>query len=252
MILGDYLGPFDVNFLIASLILYVVNIIILFLAIFYIINKLFIKKEIKRIKEERTSIYNSITWLLFFLMIFIANLLKCYSLYLVINGESTSSLIVTLLFKIRIIIIYSAFLIKIIYIEYIIKRMKKFKGYFFSVILIIIILIFVILNPEELKIVGGHQIFLIIFIFLGSSILPILYFYLYLKTSGQNRKNAFKISAGTVILGLGCLFRPENLEGYIGPIPLLDMLLSFTYITAPFAMIVATILIFSSLREKKD
>ncbi|MHA1275198.1 MAG: hypothetical protein ACTSQS_17480 [Promethearchaeota archaeon] len=234
-----------------SLIFYLINVVLISMVILYILRKLYFKQGMKQHKEERINVYNLITWIIFFALLCLSNILKCISLAFIINGQNTEALIILILFRIRIVIIYTAFLVKILYLEYVLKTQKIYKGYFFSIILSIVIVILILVDPAMLKTIGTSQIIFIILIFTGYSLLPILYFYLAIKTVGQSRKNALKVSAGAVFLGLGCLFRPENLGGYMGFSKLLDILIGYTYITAPIGMIISTLLIFDSFRERK-
>ena len=246
-----YKGPFDVNLLIFSYFFYIVNIILLISIICYILYRLYIKKEMEQYKMQKSNTINLITWVIFFSIICISNILKCVSLSLTINGDTSAEPIINTLFRIRIIIIYIAFLAKIIHLEGVLKSLGKYKGKFFSIIISIIIVILIFIDPNMLTEIGPLQIVFLILILVGSSLLPILYFYLAIKMVGSSRNTALKITIGSVFLGLGFLFRPENLEGYIGIIVSLDQLIGYTYITAPISMIIATILFFDSIRKKK-
>ena len=228
-------SQYNVNLIVMSLLFYIVNVFLISMVIFYILRKLYIREELKRLKEERINVYNLITWAIFFVIICVSNILKCVSLAFIINGQNADAPIILILYRIRIVIIYTAFLVKILYLEYVLKSQKFYKGYIFSIIISIIIIILILVDPSTLMEIGAFQIIFIILIFTGYSLLPILYFYLAIKTVGQSRKNALKVSAGAVLLGLGCLFRPENLGGYIGISDLLDILIGYTYITAPIS-----------------
>ena len=227
-----------------NLILWITNILFTFLIIIYLFHRLYKKNENQEKKEERINLFNIITWLFFLILICIANIVMLLSRFLVMDDYLRS-----LLEKVSIILIQSAVLVRVVYLEYTIKKMKPYKGYYFSIISIITVLLYIFMSPEEFKEISMLQIILIVFIFFNFSILPILYFYLALKTTGKSRMNSLKISAGLVFVGLGLLFRPQNLEGYLELSQLLDILIVYTYITAPISVLIGIILISDSFRK---
>ena len=81
----QYDGLYDMNFLGISSILYLISVIFILVIIFYIIYRLYIKEELKKNHEQRSVVLNLITWVIFFLIICIANILKIISLILIIT-----------------------------------------------------------------------------------------------------------------------------------------------------------------------
>ena len=145
--------------------------------------------------------------------------------------------------------VYVAFLAKIIYLEYVMHQMEYYKGYIFSILISIVIGLIFFFDIDYIKEIGPLQYIFLTLIVVGYSVLPILYFLLCLKTVGRSRLNAFEVAAGAVFLGLGLLFRPSNLEGYYNITPLMDTLINYTYITAPISLLLASLLIFESIRH---
>jgi hypothetical protein len=245
--LFNALVPVEYPMLLLSQILWFLNIGFTVVVIFYIFNKLFIKKEIKELKAENINVINILTWFIFLLLVCVANIIMViFRFYL------TDINLINLLEKISYILFYSAIAVKVIYLEYAINKWKFYKGYYFSIVSILTVVFFFIINPSDFKVISPVQIFALILIILDFSFLPVLYFLLSIKTSGRDRRNAFKISAGAVFLGLGLLFRPLVLEGYYGNEPFMDILINFTYLTAPISVLIAMILIFDSLRGKEE
>jgi len=78
-----------------------------------------------------------------------------------------------------------------------------------------------------------------------------LYLYLSIKTVGESRKNALKVSTGATMFGIGALLGPLNLKGYYGISDELDVLINHTLIIGPFIAIIAVIIIFDSFRKIK-
>ena len=238
--------PVEYPLLLLSLILWIMNICFTLFIIIYIFNKLFIKKEIKDLKAENINVINIVTWFVFLILVCIANILAVLVRFYITNTSLN-----LLLQKFSFILFYSAIAIKVIYLEYAINKWKYYKGYYFSFIAIITVILFFAINPSDFLERNPLQIFLLIIIIADFSFLPILYFILSIKTKGKDRRNAFKISAGAVFLGLGLLFRPLILEGYYGISEMLDILINYTYLTAPTSILIAMILIFDSMRGKK-
>ncbi len=238
--------PVEYPMLLLSLILWMINICFTFFVVFYIFNKLFIKKEIKDLRAENINVINIITWFIFLLLVGIANIIGVLiRFYLTDQGLSN------FLEKISLILFYSAIAVKVFYLEYAINKWKYYKGYYFSIISVLTVIFFIVIEPSDFKVISPLQLFTLILIIADFSFLPILYFILSIKTKGKDRKNAFKISAGTVFLGLGLLIRPLILEGYYGISDFLDILINYTYLTAPTAILIAMILIFDSMRGKR-
>ncbi|MHA1291638.1 MAG: hypothetical protein ACTSQJ_03095 [Promethearchaeota archaeon] len=247
--LFKYYPQFDINIFYINVILDII-LELFFIGIFlYIINRLYIKKEIKKLKEEKSNIINLITWALFFLVISIAHFLKILTSLLLFSNAIPEET-VKIIEKIDILLIYFAFLIKIVYIEYVINSLKFYRGYFFSIIISVVIIFIIFIDIETLRERGFLQIIFLILSIVGYSILPILYLYLSIKTIRQSRKNAFKVSVGTFLFGIGSLFQPDNIVGYCGISELLDLLIQLTYIIGPITVIVSTILILDSFRQK--
>jgi hypothetical protein len=243
-----YYSSFDINIFYMNIIL---DIILegFFLGIaFYIFYRLYIKKEIKNIEKERGNILNLITWGILFLLMGIAHILKILISFASIS-ESGSVDLENFLGKSGIILIFIAFLIKIIYLERVINKQEIYKGYYFSIIFSIVIIAIAIIDLEALLAIGALQYIVLGLMALGYSILPFLYLYLAIKTVGETRKNALKVSIGILLFGLFSLFQADALEGYIGD-SFFDVIIEITYITGPIGVIISTVLILDSFRKK--
>jgi len=245
-----YYPQFDFNLFIINLTLDII-LEVLFLGIAcYILYRLYIKKEIKSRETERGNINNLITWALFFLLMGIGHLLKIIVSLHSINGTILESL-ESLLEKIDLIIIFSAFLIKIIYLEHVIVKMNLTKRYFFSIFFIIVIILMIFIDYDAITETGLIQVVFLSLFVIGYSILPFLYLYLAIKTSGINRINAFKVSIGTLLFGLFSLLQVDNLIGYYGESNFLNIWIETLYITGPLGVIIGSLLIFDSFRKRE-
>jgi len=232
--------------LLLNLSLWIINISLNIYIILYIFFKLYIKKYSEEERKE-LNVLNLTTWLLFLLLICVANIITLFFRFVVIE-ESLG----LLLEGIAIILVYIAIFIKVLYLENLLHKLKYYKRYYVSIISFINIIIFFFITPTQFKEVGTLQYILLILIAINFSFLPILYLFLSIKTTGENRRRAFEISAGAVFLGLGLLLRPLNLEGYYGVSELLNTLIIWTYITAPISILIAMILIFDSIHKRKE
>ena len=226
------------------------HLILELIIIFYLLNRLYIKKEIEERKTERTHIINLITWLLFFLILFISGIVKFTLVFSEASGP-VSPEIANSLEKTAIALLYVAFFTKVVYLEYIINKNKYFKGYYFSIMLLIVIIFVLFIDLESIKEIGTLQVIFIILLFLGYSIIPILYLFLAIKTVGKSRKTALKVSIGTATFGIGSLMGPANLKGFYNISELLDVFIDSTYIIGPIVVLIATLVIFSSFWERE-
>ncbi len=231
----------DPMFITINSVLHLINIIFTGIVLFYILMRL--KRE-----SDKTLKINFLTWAISILVIEIMLILK-----LVTFGFFQEGLITTEIFmfyqSIIIVLAYVAFLVKIVYLENIMHKQEYYKGYIFSILICIVIAIILVVGIEFIIQISPLQILFLTLIVVGYSVLPLLYFILCLKTVGQTRRNAFKVAAGSIFLGLGLLFRPGILDGYIGITNLLDTLIYCTYITAPISLFLASFLIFDSMRH---
>ncbi len=244
-----YYSQFDINIFYVNIVL---DIILegFFLGIFFsLFYRLYIKKEIKKIEQERGTILNLITWMLLFLLIGIAHIGKIMISFASINEPGAQSLENTL-GKSGIVLIFIAFLIKIVYVERVINKQEFYKGYYFSIVFIFVILCISFIDLETLFAVGILQYIFLILMAGGYSILPFLYLYLAIKTVGTTRKNALKVSVGITLFGIFSLFQADSLEGYFGLFPIFDTIIQLTYITGPIGVVLSVILIFDSFRKK--
>ncbi|MHA1292896.1 MAG: hypothetical protein ACTSQJ_09540 [Promethearchaeota archaeon] len=233
-----------------NFILGIINLTISILIFLYLLNRVYSEKEADEIKIEKRHRINLITWALFFLLIIIANIiLTIYAIQTINNPSITER--DPLVEKIGIVLIYSAFFIKIIYIEYVINDLKFYKGYYFSIAFLGVIIFIIFMDLEAIKQISTiHYIFLVM-LFFSYSIIPVLYLYLSIKTVGDSRKNAFKVCVGTTMFGLGAMAGPLNLKGYYGISEFINFLITSTLITGPITVIIATLIIFDSFRKKE-
>ena len=244
-----YYSQFDINIFYVNIVLDIILECFFLGIFFYLFYRLYIKKEIKNIEKERGTILNLITWMLLFLFIGIAHIGKILISFVSINEPGARSLENTL-GKSGIILIFIAFLIKIVYIERVINKQEFYKGYYFSIIFIIVILCIAFIDLEALITIGVLQYIFLALMAGGYSILPVLYLYLAFKTVGATRKNALKVCIGITLFGIASFFQADTLEGYFGINTILDYIIQLTYITGPIGVMISTVFIFDSFRKK--
>jgi len=243
-----YYTQFDVNLFFTNIILDIILEILLILIVLYILNRLYFKQEIKRLQGERSYVLNLITWAAFFLLISLGHSLRIIVSFITFNNTIPDSSL-AIFEKVATLLIFSAFLIKILYIENAINNLKYYKGYFFSITISLILIFLVFIDLQSIREIGAIQIIFLIMTILGYLILPILYLYLTFKTVGRSRNNAAKVSIGTLVLGIGALFQTDNMVEFLGISELLDSVIEMAYVIGPIIVILASILIFMSFRE---
>jgi len=210
----------------------------------FMLFKLRSKKKAEKTQKEKFYYLNELTWFYFLLFSCFASTLFIWYRFLINN--------LTLAYfveKIYITLFYIALIVKVISLELIVNQLKIYKGYFFTLICAATIVMFLVIDTAELKKIGILLVIFAILLILGFSLLPILYFYLAMKTIGESRVKSIEISAGLVFYGLGLLFRPEMIGSFIGYSTLLNEFIDYTYITSPVAILIGLLLIFTSQLE---
>ena len=215
--------------------IYLVNIFLSLILAITIIDKLYISKKFS--KEKDFHFYNDLfSWEMFYIFIGIENILKILSLFISSNNEISN-----LLLRIRVLILFFPFWNKIIHLEKVMDKITYKRHYYAGVIPIIIILLVGFTNLTNI---------ILIYIFFATTLGPFLFFFTFFKNTGTPRKKTLIIISGALFIGLGYLFRPEILDGYVGISETLDLLIVLTNITAPISFIIGTLLIFDSFRKE--
>ena len=243
-----YYDIFDVNIFYINLVLDIVVESLFVFCLFFLFNRLFVKKEIKTIDTARGKVTNLITWGVFFLLLSIAHLIKIYVSIVTLSGPMDTNL-ENLLTKVGTLLIFFSFIAKILFVENVINSQKLYKGYWFSIVFALVIAIIFFIDIESIEEIGPIQSLFLILSVVGYSILPILYLYLSIKSIGDMRRNFFIVSAGFFVFAIWSLLQPDNLEGYFGISELMDSLIELTYILGPIGVISSIILIFISFRK---
>ncbi len=249
MVIEDII-PVNPNLFLFNTITGLIGLTIHFYIIFYIINRLYIKKEIDKIKEERRYVVNLITWAFFFMLLAAVNIIHLTRAILIQMEVMTHSNFV-IFEKIEASLLYLAFFIKIIYIEYVINNLKFYRGYYFSIMFAVVYFFILFIDFEQIKTPGPLQILFIILLIIGYSIIPILYLFLAIKTVRESRKNATKVSFGMTFFGVGSMMGPSNLRGLYGISVFFDWFIDSTVVSGPIIVLIGLLLIYSSIHKKK-
>ncbi len=218
--------------LLLATILYLVNMILSFSISIIIIDKLYISKKFS--KEKNFHFYNDLfSWEMFFIFIGIENVLKILSLFI-----STNNGILNLFIRIRILILFFPFWNKIIHLEKVMNKITYERHYFAGIIPFFIVLVLGFTSLTNLS---------LIVIFICSTFLPFLVFFIFLKNTGTSRNLVIKIISGAISIVIGFLLRPEIINELVGyPNTLLD----YMNIVAPILTIMGILLIFDSFRKE--
>jgi len=218
-----------------GVLIYLVNGILSITLAMIIIDKLYISKKFS--KENHFHFYNDLfSWEMFYIFIGIESFLKIVSVFLLFNDAITY-----ILLRVRILIVFFPFWTKIIHLEKVMDKITYERHYFAGIIPLIIVLVlsFTIL-PN----------IILIFIFLCTTFCPYLFFFIFFKNTGTEKKKTLKIIFGSIIIGFGIVFRTEILDEYLRIAEILDLLILLTNITTPLLFIIESMLIFSSFRKE--
>jgi len=115
------------------------------------------------------------------------------------------------------------------------------RHYYAGIIPIIITLVLAFTNLSNI---------ILIFIFFSTTFSLFLIFFIFFKNTGTERSKTLKIIFGAICLGVGYLFKPEILEGYIGISEIIEPLIMLSNITVPILFIIGLLLIFDSYRKE--
>ncbi|MFX1454792.1 MAG: hypothetical protein ACFFDB_05395 [Promethearchaeota archaeon] len=112
------------------------------------------------------------------------------------------------------------------------------RHYFAGIIPLILVLVLGFTNlPNKILIV----------IFFGTTFIPFLILLIFFKNTGTKRVKTLKIISGSIFIGIGYIFKPEIMTGYLGITESLDILI---ILTAPILFIIGLLLIFESYRKE--
>lgn len=219
---------------IVSAIIYICNIASVFLFAAIIVNKLYVSKKYS--KSENFDLYNDLfSWETFFISIGIVNVIEIVLLFIRFNNS-----VFYYLFKIIILIMFSAFYMKIVHVEKIMRIITYERHYYAGIILFPIIVILLIFNIPIL--------FLTI-IFIIGSLIPFLIFFSFLKNKETLIKNSIKICIGAIFFTFGCILAAE----YVNILITFDQSPSILYniisISTPIFFLLGSFLIYWSIRE---
>jgi len=211
------------DFVFIGVILFLVNVVLSISIALIIINKLYISKKFS--KEKDFHFYNNLfSWEIFFFIIAIENLMKIFSVFLLVDIVTYDFLL-----RIRILLLFFPFWNKIIHLEKIMNKITYERHYFAGLIPLIITLI--------LSFTGLPNIILIC-IFTSSSFIPYLLFLILLKNTATSKLKSLKVISAVILIGLGSVLRPEI------------FLINLMNITSPIILIIGTMLIFDSFRKE--
>ena len=211
------------DFVFIGVILFLVNVVLSISIALIIINKLYISKKFS--KEKDFHFYNNLfSWEIFFFIIAIENLMKIFSVFLLVDIVTYDFLL-----RIRILLLFFPFWNKIIHLEKIMNIITYERHYFAGIIPLTIILI--------LSFTGLPNIILLC-ILTSTSFIPYLLFLILLKNTATSKLKSLKVISGVILVGLGSILRPEI------------FLINLMNITSPIILIIGTMLIFDSFRKE--
>ncbi|MFW9829106.1 MAG: hypothetical protein ACFFEY_16130 [Candidatus Thorarchaeota archaeon] len=215
--------------------IYFINVMLSLILTILIIDKLYISKKFS--KEKDFHFYNDLfSWEMFYIFIGIENLIKVVSLFITFNYG-----ISFMLLRIRILIFFFPFWIKIVHLEKVMDKITYKKHYFAGIIPLFIVLVLGFTNLPN---------FVLIITFFGTTFFPFLFFFVFLQNRATKRQKTLKIVFGVIFIGFGYILKPEVIAKFIGISEILYRVIVLTNIIIPIIFIVGNLLIFESFRKE--
>lgn len=222
----------DLSF-IGSFIIYLLNIFNVFIFAFFIIDRLYISKKYN--KAENFDLYNDLfSWETFFISIGIVNVLCIALLILPMN-----TILSYFIFKLIVLVMFSAFFMKIVHTEKIMKIITYERHYYSGIVLIPIIVLLLIFNIPLVS---------LILIFIVGSLIPFLIFFSFLRNREISVKSSTTICIGAIFLSLGSVLGAGYVNNFIFN-EFIHVLSNIVKIIAPIFFVVGSLLIFYSIRK---
>jgi len=188
------------DFILISVLLYLVNIVLSILVAIIIIKQLYVSKKFS--KEDDFHFYNDLfSWETFFIMIAAENFLKILQVLLLMN-----IIVYDFMLRIRILILFFPFWTKIFHLEKVMDKITYERHYFGGIIPLILVFVLFITNLPTM---------ILILIFLGTTFIPYLLLLIFFKNTGTSIIKSLKIILGVIFIAIGCLFSPEILNNDI-------------------------------------
>lgn len=211
--------------------MHLINIISVSLFAFIIIKRLYISKKYN--KRDNFDLYNDLfSWETFFFSFAIVSILSIILIFMPVNTYLSY-----LMFKIIILIMFSAFFMKIVHVEKIMKKITYERHYYSGIVMFPIILLLLIFNIQPI---------VLILIFIIGSLFPFLIFYSFLRNREISAKNSIKICMGVVLIALGGIFNVEIVNKFIISDESINFLYNIINITTPIFFILGSLLIYNS------
>ena len=223
----------DWSISITGAVIYLLNIFSVFIFAFIIIHRLYISKKYN--KSDNFDLYNDLfSWETFFISTGIVNVLSILSLFLLMN-----TIVSYILFKLIILVMFSAFFMKIVHTEKIMKIITYERHYYSGIVLIPIIVLILIFNIPLLS---------LILIFIVGALIPFLIFFSFLRNREISVKSAITICIGALFLSSGCILSAGYVTNFIMSNDFIQILSNLVKIIAPISFIVGSLLIYYSIR----
>jgi len=202
------------------------------------------ESETKKLENE-----NILTWALFMILMSAGSI--CQLLWRFVFPVTSYYVFSPFVFAIliSIILVDVAILIKIINIERGMNRLKFFKGYYFTIIMLISIIYVIIYYPFIREEIGILHIIYMLLAIVGFCVFPGIFLYLAIKTTGDARIKAVEVVIGAIFIGGSLLFQPQNAATYLIGNPNYHFWMIFFLIICPIWMILGILLIYNSYRS---
>lgn len=219
---------------VVSFIIFLLNTASVFIFASIIIERLYISKRFN--KKEHFDLYNDLfSWIGFFISIGIINVIEIILSLIVLNY-----VFAYFLFKIIILIMLSAFFVKIFHVEKVMRVITYEKHYYMGIIQFPIILIILIVNIP---------IVVLILIFVCGSLIPFLVFFSILRNSETSIKNSLKTCLGATFFGVGCILTSVYVLNFMQLTEFFNILFNILYIGTPILFSIGSFLIYDSIRR---
>ncbi len=220
--------------------LWMITIILAFVFAIYTLFKIYIKESEMR-ELQKT---NAITWAIAFIFFGISNILNTIWRYSIADAG-----LAVIVENVSVFFLNFAVLIKIFHTEYMIHKYGFYKRYYSTIASLCLVIFTSIVTPDMVREIFIFQVIYLVLLLAGVSIFPGIFLFLAFKLSGRERLMAIRILGGLLLLSMGMLLQPQNIETYASDINDFSAFSSIMLILCPILVSIAFISIFRSYKN---
>ncbi len=234
--LNDPLSVWDI-------LLWSVTIALLFLLAIFTIYRMRLKSGQENKEITKSQRMNAITWAYAFIFYGISILL-CLAWKYALQMDSIAYLVVDTLV---VFFVTFAVLIKIAQTEISINEYGFYKKRPFTIFTIVFLVFTIILTPNVIRTSNFLAGIYLVLMGIAVAVFPGIFLYIAIKLEGKNRQKALKIVMAAIILLVGLIFQPQNIQMF-SYLEKFDAISNVFLIICPILVFIAIIIMFENYR----